>query len=94
MPSPEMSKYWIPHVDIHKRVITQEIQCYLGPQATVRPLTRDVGDSSPVPSFPTWSAYTGFRQGEDGFLITTPGPCLTDVSPAMPASYIDLVQHD
>jgi len=52
-----MNKYWIPHLDIHKRVITQELQYYLGPQATVRPFTRD---------------------GEDGFLITTPGPCLSD----------------
>ncbi|KAK3403199.1 hypothetical protein B0T20DRAFT_344463 [Sordaria brevicollis] len=52
-----MNKYWIPHLDIHKKVITQELQYYLGPQATVRPFT---------------------REGEDGFLITTPGPCLTD----------------
>ncbi|KAJ0119160.1 hypothetical protein J7T55_013396 [Diaporthe amygdali] len=52
-----MNKYWIPHLDIHKKVITQELQYYLGPEATVRPFTRD---------------------GEDGFLITTPGPCLSD----------------
>ncbi|KAJ9141644.1 hypothetical protein NKR23_g7813 [Pleurostoma richardsiae] len=57
MSSSTMNKYWIPHLDIHKKVITQEIQYYLGPQATVRPFTRD---------------------GEDGFLITTPGPCLSD----------------
>ncbi|OIW23637.1 hypothetical protein CONLIGDRAFT_649661 [Coniochaeta ligniaria NRRL 30616] len=55
--SSEMNKYWIPHLDIHKKVITQELQYYLGPQATVRPFT---------------------REGEDGFLITTPGPCLSD----------------
>ncbi|PSR97673.1 hypothetical protein BD289DRAFT_83280 [Coniella lustricola] len=55
--STPMNKYWIPSLDIHKKVITQELQLYLGPQATVRPFTRD---------------------GEDGFLITTPGPCLTD----------------
>ncbi|KAK0728408.1 hypothetical protein B0T26DRAFT_637050 [Lasiosphaeria miniovina] len=55
--SSSMNKYWIPHLDIHKKVITQELQYYLGPQATVR-------------------AYT--REGEDGFLITTPGPCLSD----------------
>ncbi|KAK3325608.1 hypothetical protein B0H66DRAFT_130398 [Apodospora peruviana] len=55
--SSSMNKYWIPHLDIHKKVITQELQYYLGPQATVRPFT---------------------REGEDGFLITTPGPCLTD----------------
>lgn len=55
-PTP-MNKYWIPSQDIHKKVITQEIQYQLGPQATVRPYT---------------------REGEDGFLITTPGPCLSD----------------
>ncbi|POS77312.1 hypothetical protein DHEL01_v204292 [Diaporthe helianthi] len=52
-----MNKYWIPHLDIHKKVITTELQYYLGPEATVRPFTRD---------------------GEDGFLIQTPGPCLSD----------------
>ncbi|KAK3685078.1 hypothetical protein B0T22DRAFT_442275 [Podospora appendiculata] len=55
--SSSMNKYWIPHLDIHKKVITQELQYYLGPDATVRPFT---------------------REGEDGFLITTPGACLTD----------------
>ncbi|KAI1284162.1 hypothetical protein F5Y07DRAFT_394094 [Xylaria sp. FL0933] len=50
MSSAPMNRYWIPHLDINKKVITQELQCYLGPQAT----------------------------GEDGFLITTPGACLTD----------------
>ncbi|KAI1351010.1 hypothetical protein F5Y01DRAFT_136732 [Xylaria sp. FL0043] len=57
MSSAPMNRYWIPHLDINKKVITQELQCYLGPEATVRPYT---------------------RQGEDGFLITTPGACLTD----------------
>jgi len=52
-----MNKYWIPHLDIHKKVITAELQYYLGPEATVRAFTKD---------------------GEDGFLITTPGPCLSD----------------
>ncbi|SPJ72763.1 uncharacterized protein FTOL_02492 [Fusarium torulosum] len=55
--SSSMNKYWIPHQDIHRKVITQELQYYLGPQATVRPFT---------------------LEGEDGFLITTPGSCLTD----------------
>ncbi|KAI1439176.1 hypothetical protein GGR50DRAFT_690529 [Xylaria sp. CBS 124048] len=55
--APMMNRYWIPHHDIDKKVITQELQCYLGPEATVRPYT---------------------RQGEDGFLITTPGGPLTD----------------
>ncbi|ROW07584.1 hypothetical protein VPNG_06862 [Cytospora leucostoma] len=55
--SSSMNKYWVPHLDIHKKVITQELQYYLGPEATVR-------------------SYT--REGEDGFLITTPGPCLSD----------------
>ncbi|KAK8055510.1 hypothetical protein PG993_000737 [Apiospora rasikravindrae] len=52
-----VNKYWIPRHDIHKKVITQELQYYLGPDATVR-------------------TYT--REGEDGFLITTAGNCLTD----------------
>ncbi|KAK1827877.1 hypothetical protein QBC39DRAFT_266236 [Podospora conica] len=55
--SSSMNRYWIPHLDIHKKVITQELQYYLGPEATVRPFT---------------------REGEDGYLISTPGPCLTD----------------
>ncbi|KAH8671285.1 hypothetical protein BX600DRAFT_509967 [Xylariales sp. PMI_506] len=57
MASPSVNRYWIPHLDIHKKVITQELQYYLGPDATVR-------------------SYT--REGEDGFLISTSGPCLTD----------------
>ncbi|KAH7011682.1 hypothetical protein EDB80DRAFT_876337 [Ilyonectria destructans] len=57
MSSSSMNKYWIPHLDIHRKVITQELQYYLGPEATVRPYT---------------------LEGEDGFLITTPGSCLTD----------------
>ncbi|KAM5364050.1 hypothetical protein ACJZ2D_011729 [Fusarium nematophilum] len=57
MSSSSMNKYWIPHQDIHRKIITQELQYYLGPQATVRPYT---------------------FEGEDGFLITTPGSCLTD----------------
>lgn len=40
-----MNKYWIPSQDIHKKVITQELQYHLGPQATVRPFTREVRDS-------------------------------------------------
>ncbi|KAK2068386.1 hypothetical protein P8C59_003025 [Phyllachora maydis] len=52
-----MNRWWIPNTDIHKRVITQELPYYLGPEATVRPYT---------------------REGEDGYLITTPGSCLTD----------------
>ncbi|RDA93630.1 hypothetical protein CP533_4917 [Ophiocordyceps camponoti-saundersi (nom. inval.)] len=55
--SSSMNRYWIPYLDIHKKVITQELQFHLGPQATVRPYT---------------------LQGEDGFLISTPGACLTD----------------
>ncbi|KAI3527499.1 hypothetical protein CPAR01_15381 [Colletotrichum paranaense] len=55
--STEMNRYWIPRLDIHKKIITQELPYYLGPDATVRPYT---------------------NEGEDGFLITTPGPCLTD----------------
>jgi hypothetical protein len=38
----EMNQYWIPHLDIHKQVITRELQYYLGPDATVRPFTHKV----------------------------------------------------
>lgn len=34
MSSETVNRYWIPHIDIHKRVITQELQYYLGPDAT------------------------------------------------------------
>lgn len=37
-----MNRYWIPQWDIHKRVITQQLPYYLGPQATVRPYTLEV----------------------------------------------------
>lgn len=57
MSSREKNQYWLPNVDINKKVIIQEIQFYLGPESTVRPYTRD---------------------GEEGYLITTPGECLTD----------------
>ncbi|KAI1816341.1 hypothetical protein GGS20DRAFT_583579 [Poronia punctata] len=57
MSSAPMNKYWIPQLDINRKIITQELQYHLGPEATVRPYT---------------------RQGEDGFLITAPGACLTD----------------
>lgn len=40
--SSSMNKYWIPALYIHRKIITQEIQYYLGPEATVRPYTRDV----------------------------------------------------
>jgi len=55
--SSQLNRYWIPNLDINKKIITREIQYYLGPESTVRPYT---------------------REGEDGFLISTPGECLTD----------------
>jgi hypothetical protein len=36
------NRYWIPNLDISKKIITQEIQYYLGPESTVRPYTRQV----------------------------------------------------
>ncbi|TPX17990.1 uncharacterized protein E0L32_011937 [Thyridium curvatum] len=57
MTSTTMNRYWIPQEDIHKKVISSEIQHYLGPDATVRAYSKD---------------------GEDGYLITTPGPCFSD----------------
>lgn len=43
MASVEKNQFWIPNFDINKKVITQEIQYYLGPEATVRPYTHSVG---------------------------------------------------
>lgn len=40
--STEMNRYWIPRLDIHKKIITQELPYYLGPDATVRPYTNEV----------------------------------------------------
>lgn len=40
--SSTMNRYWIPNWNIHKRVITQQLPFYLGPQATVRPYTLEV----------------------------------------------------
>jgi len=53
----EVIRYWIPSFEINKKVITQELQYYLGSEATIRPNT---------------------REGQDGYLISTPGACLTD----------------
>lgn len=41
----EKTRYWIPNLEINKKVITQEIQYYLGPESTVRPYTYEVLDS-------------------------------------------------
>ncbi len=89
-----MNKYWIPNLDIHKKVITAELPYYLGPEATVRPFTKDVRERClPADRLPLLCgcgcAHTGTLQGEDGFLITTPGPCLSDVSLAFPARSMD-----
>ena len=43
MPVSGMNEYWIPNYGINKKVITKEIQCYLGPSATVRPYSFEVG---------------------------------------------------
>ncbi|KAL8371618.1 hypothetical protein RB595_001424 [Gaeumannomyces hyphopodioides] len=39
--SEAMNRYWIPNMDIHKKVIVAEIQYHLGPQASVRPFTKE-----------------------------------------------------
>lgn len=71
-----MNRYWIPRLDIHKSIIVQQLPYFLGPEATVRAYTNEVWRA--VES--TGKASLTIYQGEDGFLITTPGPCLTDVS--------------
>ncbi len=37
-----MNKYRISHQNIHKKIITAEIQYHLGPQASIRPFAKDV----------------------------------------------------
>ncbi|KAH8685939.1 hypothetical protein BGZ60DRAFT_466569 [Tricladium varicosporioides] len=37
--SQDKNRYWIPNLDISKKVIMQDIQYYLGPDATVRAYT-------------------------------------------------------
>jgi hypothetical protein len=44
MSASEKNQYWIPNLDINKKVIVTEIQCYLGPEATVRAYTYEVLD--------------------------------------------------
>ncbi|KAL8371615.1 hypothetical protein RB595_001424 [Gaeumannomyces hyphopodioides] len=82
--SEAMNRYWIPNMDIHKKVIVAEIQYHLGPQASVRPFTKEVRSfpQAFMLAQPAERKLTGSRpernQGEDGFLIMTPGPCLSD----------------
>ena len=45
-----MNKWWIPNVDINKSVIIKEIQCYLGPEATARPFTKDASSQEHTPN--------------------------------------------
>ena len=40
------NKYWITGKDIHKKIITSMIQVFLGPEATVRSYTNNVGIST------------------------------------------------
>lgn len=42
MGSQGMNEYWIPNHGINKKVITKEIQCYLGPEAHARPYSYEV----------------------------------------------------
>lgn len=42
MGSRGMNEYWIPNHGINKKVITKEIQCYLGPEAHARPYSYEV----------------------------------------------------
>lgn len=41
---PTMNQYWITSHQINKKVITSELQYYLGPDAHVRPYTKDVSN--------------------------------------------------
>ena len=52
MASVEKNQFWIPNFDINKKVITQEIQYYLGPEATVRPYTHSVREIHFLTQYP------------------------------------------
>lgn len=45
VPPFDMNRYWIPRLDIHKKIIVQELPYFLGPEATVRPYTNDVSSN-------------------------------------------------
>ena len=70
-----MNKYWIPHLDIHKKVITQELQYYLGPEATVRPYTREVWRCVPEKTSLADKATIGRRRLLDNHAGTMPDRC-------------------
>jgi hypothetical protein len=44
--SGERNQYWIPNFEINRKVITDEIQYYLGPDSSVRPYSHDVSQTS------------------------------------------------
>ncbi|CAK7201293.1 hypothetical protein SEUCBS139899_003996 [Sporothrix eucalyptigena] len=57
-----MNKYWIPHKDIHKKVIMTHIQFYLGSEATVRSYTKDEQiDDICVKSMEMWERQAAAR---------------------------------
>lgn len=59
--SSEMNQYWYSNVDIHRKVITQDLQYYLGPQATVRPYTFEVRDSKKCDRYYLTADPSSFR---------------------------------
>lgn len=79
------NEYWLPNTDINRKVIVSEIQFYLGPNSHARPYTRAVSIQSLIAN-----DQANDMKGEDGFLISTPGPCLTDVSLPYTSSHCDL----
>lgn len=84
MDAMSMNRYWIPQWNIHKKIVFQELHYYLGPQATARSYTLDVSTilvHNVVPKRERGRKIGGTdtSKGEDGYLISTPGPCLSDV---------------
>ncbi|KAI9730651.1 MAG: hypothetical protein M1818_008133 [Claussenomyces sp. TS43310] len=70
----KMNRYWLPNLEINKKVITQELQFYLGPDAQT--LIYEECHADP-------------EKGEDGFLITTPGPYASSKLMCNPKEQID-----
>lgn len=68
MPTQNMNEYWISNHEINKRVITKEIQCFLGPSAHVRPYSFEVG----YPDFPRTSTISDISPGRRWILDRHP----------------------
>jgi len=73
-----LNSYFVPGYGISRAVIQTEIRYFCGPDAIVRPYTHQVR----APELPIFHINAHLLEGRDGFLVTTAGPPLTQVSPS------------